>query len=72
MSNVKEYLSETLGLIDERYTEEALLVLDTNYLKQKNNRKKLLALVVTMIAVRGISKYVSSNELHLHKTHKGV
>lgn len=70
MNTIKEYLSETLGFMDEDYTDEALHVLNSDYLRRKNNRKKILAFVVTMVAVKGISKYVSSNELHLIKSNK--
>lgn len=73
MNSFNEYLSEALGLLDEKYIDETLDVLSNDNLRKKNNKKKLLVLLVAVVAVRGVTKYVGTNHnLHLSKSNKGV
>lgn len=62
-----EYLSEAIGEINNDYTQEAINMLIDNTEKKKNTQKKLIALAVTVIAVRGIAKYISTNDIKLVK-----
>lgn len=63
----QEYLSEALGEINEDFIQDAINTMLDNNSKKKNTQKKLLALAVTVIAVRGIAKYINSNELKVVK-----
>lgn len=62
-----EHLSKSLGHIDEKYTDEALNVLNSNYFKKKKTQKQLLFLVATMLVVRGIAKHYDFSDFHLQK-----
>lgn len=63
----KIYLSEALSEIDELYTEEAFEMWCKSEDKKKNTHKKIIVLVATMIAVRGLTKYVSQGNVKFLK-----
>lgn len=58
-----EYLSEAIGEINQDFTQDAINMMMENTSKKKNTQKKLIVLAVTVIAVRGIAKYINSNEI---------
>lgn len=69
---INEYLSQAIGYIDEAYTEEALDTLIISKLRKKNTQKKVIVFVATVIAVRGLTKYIDSKDVNLLKIKKGA
>ncbi len=65
-----EYLTKSLDEINQDYTQDAIDIMLDNSEKKKNTQKKLLALAVTVVAVRGIAKYMSTNDIKLSKALK--
>lgn len=70
--SVHEYLSQAIGYIDDEYTEEALDTLIVSKLRKKNTQKKVIVFVATVIAVRGLTKYIDSKDVNLLKIKKGA
>lgn len=70
--SINEYLSQAISYIDEEYTEEALDTLVISKLRKKNTQKKVIAFVATMIAVKGLTKYIDSKDVNLLKLKKGA
>lgn len=65
-SNIKKHLTDAISQLDESFTNETIefLLNDKNEVKKKN-QKKILALVVTMIAIKGYSKYKKNHNVNI-------